>query len=207
MTGSTTRGDGGQGANARQEAAVVDDLAAGIGAFIGGRRHFDPGIVVGVEFDLARLGHRAENVDLIRNTAIPSASLVYQTQWLGTARMTLGWSLGDVLVYGTGGAAFAADQARRTQYRVVGGTAQAMFTEEDAALRTGYAIGAGAELRLPERPWSLRAEYLHVRLADRDFSFPDARGGAQASFTSVQGRIADNKGHMNLARIGIAFTF
>ena len=120
--------------------------------------------------------------------------------------MTAGWSFGDVLVYGTGGAAFATEKERRTQYELVSGVAQARFTEKDDALRYGFALGAGAEWRITGA-WSLRAEYLHVRFADEKFRFPYARAGAQGGYVTVQGRIADNAGHMNLVRIGVAYTF
>ena len=46
-----------------------------------------------------------------------------------------------------------------------------------------------------------------MRFADATFRFPDGRGGAQASFTNVQGRIAENSAHMNLVRIGVSYTF
>jgi opacity protein-like surface antigen len=83
---------------------------------------------------------------------------------------------------------------------------EAAFSETDRETRVGYALGAGLEWRWG-KPWALRADYLHVRFPDQTFLFPDARGGAQASFTNVQGRIATNDAHSNTVRIGLTYTF
>lgn len=207
ITGSTTRGDGGFGVNASSESANVDDRAAGFGAFLGARRQLELGGVAGVELSLSRLWHESDNFILINNTPNPSASLRYQTHWLATALTSIGLSSENFLVCITGGAAIVRDQARRTQYQLVGGASQAMFTEKDEAIRFGYALGALAEWRIAEGPWSLRVEYLHVRFPERGSRFDDARAGAQAGFDTVQGRIADDNGYLNQARIGFAYSF
>jgi len=111
-------------------------------------------------------------------------------------------------VFGSGGAAFAIEKVTRTQYQAVGGSnvTEPRFSETDRENRLGYALGAGLEWRLG-KVWAIRADYLHVRFPDQTFEFPDARGGAQAAFTSVQGRIATNDAHLNTVRIGITYTF
>ncbi len=204
--GYTTRDGRVFGSNASQESANVNDRAVGFGLFAGARRSFGAGIVAGVEADLSRLGHRAENVTYISGSDNRVAQMTYETEWLGTARVTLGRSFGDLLVYGTGGAAFATEKERRTQYQLVGAVTEAMFTEKDDATRFGFTLGAGAEWRFANA-WSIRAEYLHVRFADHEFRFPDARGGAQAGYSTVQGRIADNTGRLNIVRVGLAYRF
>jgi opacity protein-like surface antigen len=206
IKGATLKADGTFGSNASQESAQVNDRAAGLGVFAGWRRRFDPGIVVGVEADVMGLNHDATNVNLLAANAQPVATVRYETGLLATARMTAGWTFGDILVYGTGGLALAPENETRTQYRLIAGTNVAQFSETSDATRAGFALGAGAEWRIIAG-WSLRADYLYVRFADATFRFPDARGGAQGSFTSVQGRTADNSAHMNLVRIGISYAF
>ncbi len=206
IKGFTLRGDGGIGSNASAESAQVNDRAGGLGAFVGWRRRFDPGFVLGIEADVTGLNHDATNFNLLAASAQPVATVRYETSLLATGRLTAGWSFGNVLVYGTGGLALAPEQETRTQYRLIAGTSVPQFSETSEATRTGLALGAGAEWRIVGG-WSLRADYLHVRFADATFRFPDGRGGAQASFASVQGRIADNSAHMNLVRIGFSYTF
>lgn len=212
ISGTTVKADGTVGTNATNEAAnALQDEAAGLALLLGIRRRLDSGLILGLEADFAYLGHTARNENLITSgpyTGQPSATLRYETPWLSTARAVAGWSFGDLLVFASGGAAFATEKVTRTQYRAVGGTSvtEAAFSETDRETRVGYALGAGMEWRFG-KPWALRADYLHVRFPDQTFLFPDARGGAQASFTNVQGRIATNDAHSNTVRIGLTYTF
>lgn len=212
ISGTTVKADGTVGANATSEAAnALRDEAAGLALIVGVRKRLDAGLILGLEADVAYLGHQTRNENRINSgayTGQPSATLEYETPWLSTARAVAGWSFGDLLVFASGGAAFATEKVTRTQYRAVGGTSvtEAAFSETDRETRVGYALGAGLEWRWG-KPWALRADYLHVRFPDQTFLFPDARGGAQASFTNVQGRIATNDAHSNTVRIGLTYTF
>ena len=127
------------------------------------------------------------------------------TGWL---RLTAGWSVGRALVYGTGGLAVAHDEVRRTQHRANASTltTDPTFTESDRATRVGHVVGAGVAWHLGG-DWSVRAAYLHARMPRSTAHFPDARGGAQASYSSVQGRIAERRSTFNTLRIGLDWTF
>lgn len=206
IKGYTLRGDGGVGANASQESALVSDHGRGIGAFIGLRKRFEPGFVAGLEADVTWLSHSARNYNLLAGSSQPVAILKYETPWIATARAVAGWAVGDVMVYGTAGFAMTSEVERRTQFRLIGSSTVPMFSENAEKTRTGLAIGGGAEWRFSEA-WSLRAEALHVRLSKSTFQFPDARGGAQAAFATVQGRLARNSGEMNVFRIGVTYRF
>lgn len=206
IKGYTLRGDGGVGANASQESALVSDHGRGLGAFVGARKRFEPGFVAGFEADVTWLAHSARNYNLLAGSSQPVAILKYETPWIATGRAIAGWSIGDLLVYGTGGFAMTSEVERRTQFRLVGASTVPMFTEKAEKTRTGLAVGGGAEWRVTEA-WSLRAEALHVRLAKSNFQFPDARGGAQGAFATVQGRLARNSGEMNVFRIGLTYRF
>lgn len=207
--GTTLKSDGTVGGNATDEAANFTDRAEGFGVLLGKRQQLESGWLIGGEFDLQRLGHRARQSDLIDAgvyTGQTAAALDYSTPWMASTRLVLGSSFDDVLIFGTAGAALASETVRRTQYRSNSTTLQTepIFTESDKAYRWGYAIGAGAEWRL-KKNLALRADYLLARFPQKTFLFPDARGGAQSSFNTVQGRIADNRSRIETFRLGLTY--
>lgn len=211
VSGETLRGDGSVGSNASQESSNFHDKAPGLGLLLGVRQRWAGGWVVGVESDLAWLGHRSSHDTPIQSGVYagqPSAVIRHDTNWLATLRLTAGWQVGRALLYGTGGLAVTHDEVRRTQHRANPSTltTDPVFTESDRSTRVGHVVGAGAHWHLGGA-WSVRAEYLHARLPRSTAYFPDARGGAQASYSSVQGRIAERQSTMNTLRVGLARTF
>ena len=212
INGTTLKADGTVGGNATDEAAnALRDESQAVSVHLGVRKRLDSGLIVGLETQLARVGHQARTQDLIDGGIFagqPSATLHYETPWLATARAGAGWSWGDLLVFGTGAAAFAHEKVTRTQYRTVGGTntTAAQFSEIDRELRLGYALGVGMEWRWSKR-WAVRAEYLQVRFPGKEFRFPDARGGAQGAFNDVQGRVATNRADLDTVQIGLTYAF
>lgn len=212
ISGSTLKADGTVGANASDEAAQnLRDETSGLGLFVGVRKRLNSGLIVGLEAEGARLAYEARTRDEISSGTYvgqPAATLHYQAPWLATARVLAGWSFGDVLVFGSGGAAFLTEKETRTQYQAVTATTvtAAQFSETDRVNRFGHALGAGLEWRWG-KPWAMRAEYLHARFPAETFRFPDARGGAQSAYTTVQGRVASNGMHLNTVRVGVTYTF
>lgn len=211
VRGDTVRGDGAFGSNASQESADVHDRASGLGLALGWRRRWASGLIAGVESDLSWLGHRSSQSNPISSGVYagqPSSVLRYETHWLASLRLTAGWSIGRALLYGTGGLAVAHDEVRRTQHRANASTltTDPTFTESDRATRVGHVVGAGVAWHLGGA-WSVRAEYLHARLPRSTAHFADARGGAQGSYSSVQGRIADRRSAFNTLRVGLDWTF
>ena len=212
IDGTTVKTDGTTGSNASQETAQdLRDQGQGVAVVVGYRKPLESGLLVGLEADLARPGHSISTRNLIAAGTYagqPSASLQYQMPWLVTTRGVAAWSLGDVLVFGSAGAALATEEVTRTQYRTVTGSnvTAAQFSEVDRQTRLGLALGAGLEWRV-SKPWSIRADYLHVRFPAETFRFPDARGGAQGSFSDVQGRVASNRASWNAFRVGVVYGF
>lgn len=209
VQGTTLKSDGTVGSNASQEAANFTNRAEGFGVLVGKRQRLESGWLIGGELDLQRLGHRAAQSSLVGSGVYAgqsAATLDYANPWMSTARFVLGSSFDDVLIFGTAGAALASETVQRTQYRANSITLQTdpVFSEKDKAYRWGYAIGAGAEWRV-KKNISLRAEYLLARFPDKTFTFPDARGGAQGSFSTVQGRIADNRARIETLRLGLTY--
>ena len=161
-------------------------------AAAGAQRPGQSGVIAGVQagYDW-RAGNLvagiAADVDYFRTRAATSGSGLYSccrpfgftvgsslaTDWLVTARPRLGWLVGDVLLYGTGGLALTQVRAgwSFSDNFFTGG----MFTDaaESASvsrLKAGWVAGGGAEVALSRR-WSINAEYLHV-----DFGSVSANG-------------------------------
>lgn len=91
--------------------------------------------------------------------------------WLGTARMRVGYALGNFLPYITGGLAYgeldnniisnAAYSTTSTNYNYFSGGS---FSSSGSAVNVGWAAGAGAELMVAPN-WSLKGEYLYTQLS------------------------------------------
>jgi outer membrane immunogenic protein len=117
-------------------------------------------LVFGVETDVMALGLEDEGsyfhpADEKWNDDDSKAS--QSIDWLGTARLRLGVSAGDFLLYGTGGLAFghtSFDYSVTNLSDVSGG---------ESEWKLGWAAGGGAEYALDER-WTVTAEYLYFDL-------------------------------------------
>jgi outer membrane immunogenic protein len=83
--------------------------------------------------------------------------------YFSTIRGRLGYSFGNILVYGTGGFAYGAVHNRV----FVNGVADA---HKDAT-ETGFAAGGGVEYSINPR-WSLKAEYQYIDLGSYKMSAP-----------------------------------
>jgi len=77
-------------------------------------------------------------------------SILEEPAWVGSVRPRLGYAMGPLLFYGTGGLAYANLNLSN-------------FTVSNADLRLGWTAGAGIEYML-YRNLSLRLEYLHTNL-------------------------------------------
>jgi opacity protein-like surface antigen len=80
--------------------------------------------------------------------------------WLGTVRGRLGYASGNLLVYATGGLAYAKVNDTYS-YNLAAGLVSASGSSSDT--QTGWTIGGGAELAI-DRAWSLKGEYLFYSL-------------------------------------------
>lgn len=103
------------------------------------------GLVVGVEGDVNGAGYKG----VATSALVPGASATIKSDIKGSARGRLGFALDKLLVYGTGGAAFA---EFRDSYASPVGAFSASHT------RIGYTVGGGVEYAITPN-WSLRAEY------------------------------------------------
>lgn len=92
-----------------------------------------------------------------------------EVDWFGTVRGRLGYALGNVLLYGTGG--FAAGGVRATSFYTdnnVGGLGGNAFATQfgrasNSDTNTGWTAGGGIEVKITPN-WSLKGEYQFINL-------------------------------------------
>ena len=104
-----------------------------------------------------------------------------KADWLSTVRGRAGWAIDRVLLYGTGGAAFAPVQAGFN-----GGPFQ-------STTQVGWTAGAGLEFAFAPN-WTAKAEYLYADLGSSNCTV-DCFGNTSVKFTE------------NIVRAGINFKF
>src|SRR5690606_12028255 len=75
-------------------------------------------------------------------------------KWFGTLRGRLGYAADRVLLYVTGGLAYANNSFEFTGVDLVGNN----FTISDSTTKTGYVLGAGVEWAVAGS-WTVKAEY------------------------------------------------
>jgi outer membrane immunogenic protein len=128
--------------------ATSDPLAIK-GGFAGGTLGYNwqSGMFVyGLEGDVAW-------ADIKNSVTVGGITATDKIQALGTFRGRIGVAFEQLLLYGTGGFAFADNKASATGLGV---------TLSDSKVRSGWTAGAGAEWMFTPR-WSLKAEYLYRR--------------------------------------------
>jgi outer membrane immunogenic protein len=170
---------GGTGAAAAVAAgAIPTDFNYGSSASIlaggqlGCNYQFAPYWVVGVETDLAGTRFDAGQTLNTAVTGFPAltTSVSESMTWIGTTRGRLGWAQGNVLIYATGGAAYANINRAYTLNNIAGG-GTLNVTAADSSTQFGWTAGGGAELALGR--WTVRGEYLFYDLRDHVLSAPN----------------------------------
>ena len=126
--------------------------------------------VLGVEADMQGGNIEGTTAGIIGAPPF-AASASSELNWLSTIRARAGVSTGPVLLYATGGVAFA-----DMDYALVG-TDGTIAAGGDTL--TGYAVGGGLEWAFAPN-WSLKSEYLYVDLGDARIAGVDG-GGAPIS--------------------------
>jgi outer membrane immunogenic protein len=125
--------------------------------------------VLGAEFDFSASGMDGTKtitpITQNNGTPFPGAGFVsahQDTRWVSTLRPRLGVTLVPrLLVYGTGGLAFAyVHESAITDFRPVGTT---QYPAAINGTKKGWVGGFGAEIGLTRR-WSVKGEYLHYNL-------------------------------------------
>ena len=134
----------------------VDNIPTKPSGFVGGAQagyNFQNGPwVFGIEGDIQ--GNGASDT---------FAPWKFSNPWFGTLRGRVGYALGNVMFYGTGGLAFG--ELRATTFGV-----------SESHTNAGWTAGVGAEMGFAPN-WSAKIEYLYVDLATSNFIVTGASNG------------------------------
>jgi len=162
--------------------------------------------VVGAETDFDGTGlNKGQTI----NTAVPTffaatSSVNQKMGWIGTTRARAGAAFDNVLVYLTGGVAYANVSDSYSFNNVVGG-GPVLTSGSDSTTRFGWTAGGGAEFAYG--PWIFRTEALYYDLGNHTLSAACTLvGGAPcAAPNTIFNANFENKGVM--ARAGVSFKF
>jgi outer membrane immunogenic protein len=114
-----------------------------------------------------------------------------RTNWFATVRPRVGYSFGNLMPYVTGGLAVG-DVNVHSFFKPTGGGG-VDFTKTEF----GWTAGAGLEIPVYAN-WSVKAEYLYVRLADTSGPSSNPTAGVTATTT---------KFYENIIRAGLNYSF
>lgn len=190
--------------------AVGSTTTKGSHAIVGGKVGYNVqagSFVVGIEADLSSFRFNATAA----STGSPFATMpagfatfneTASASWLATIRGRVGYAADRVLVYGTGGAAFA-NVGFSNAYVGLSPHGFGLENEVSAAsqTKTGWAAGAGIEYALT-RNWIVSAEYLHVDLGAISTSGLVTTGGAPTATLNFSSKLTSD-----IVRGGISYKF
>ena len=157
-------------------------------------------VVVGLEADI-QSGDNSARSQFLGSELGPTYRTSASLDLFGTARMRVGYVIGNALFYGTAGVAFGKGSGTLS---ISPGTPDAPgvggpYVGKDSQTHTGYAVGGGLEYRLT-RTFSIKAEYLHVDLSRETYTFSLA--GSNGSVVT-----ADEDLTLDIGRIGLNVHF
>ncbi len=193
--GTTAPGVGGAG-----QAPTAGDFGqdSGVigGPYVGCNYQFMNGVVVGAEGDFNWTGLNGSfNAPNLLASGAPTSpggiSMTSDTRWAASLRARLGYAvMPNVLVYGTGGGAWASTDYTGVDTINSGQSSTVNFSNS----ATGWVAGGGVEWAPWSNNWILRAEYLHYQF-----------GGVSAS----SGFAVFNFGELKIdtVRAGLSYKF
>jgi outer membrane immunogenic protein len=191
------------------------------GGQIGYNWQVDPRWVIGIEgdWDWTRARYSA-----CRQTDVGGAAcfdnnhgfetLGAKTDWLATARARVGFTLANVLLYGTGGAAWGRVKTDLSQDCLKDGCGSTsttqLFTASTAGhTKAGWVAGFGAEAAI-DTHWSVRAEWLHIDLGtitDRLSSVGASEDEEGGSSSGTQTTVWSRNERFDEFRVGANYRF
>jgi opacity protein-like surface antigen len=186
------------------------------GAYVGCNYQFTsgllPGLVAGVEGDFnwtdVKGSFEADNVVVppigVHVTSIPSGggiSMTSDTRWAASLRARLGYAvLPNVLVYGTGGRAWATTDYTGVDAFNTGGSVSTTFSNNGA----GWVAGGGVEWAPWMNNWILRVEYLHYDINGASSTVGGTNPVTQSKFLTTF-NFGDLK--LDTVRAGVSYKF
>jgi len=210
-TTTITVADGGSGAAAAAAAgAIPTAFSYGGSSWLAGGQagcnYQASNWVLGVETDISGTelnGNRgiATNVPPF----FPAVSSVSQDiNWIGTTRARLGATWSNVLLYGTGGVAYANTSYTYALSNIAGGGVVATAAT-DATTQVGWTAGGGVEVGFGA--WSLKGEYLYYDLGSHTLTAACSSviGGCTGTAATSFSTHFSNNG--SIARVGLNYRF
>jgi high affinity Mn2+ porin len=142
-------------------------------------------LLLGIEGDISFPNYLDDGIVASRST--PSSAVAEKLDFVSTVRGRAGYAFDHWLFYATGG--FAWSQARFLE-------GSSLTGNEDKVLRmrTGWALGAGAELAIAPG-WTARLEYLYDRLGKASGTFPSGTGYESTTVDLNSVRLGLNRKH------------
>ena len=105
---------------------------------------------------------------------------------MGTVRGRLGYAFDQVLLYGTGGYAWADNRITATALGV---------SISDSQFHSGWTVGAGVEVMFAPK-WSVKAEYLYRSFQSETYNFP-----------GIATNVASGTLNLNSVQVGVNYHF
>lgn len=115
-----------------------------------------------------------------------------QLKSIGTVRARFGYAIDQLLIFVTGGFAYASTEAKLTSI------VPPVITASGSQSYSGYTIGGGVEYGL-NKNWSAKAEYLYADFGKRSHTYVFTSDVAQAA--------ADTSLESNILRIGLNYKY
>ena len=149
-------------------------------------------IVLGAEADFNYLGFNdSSNDSFTLGLTDYTTKASFDADWFGTLRGRIGYSFDNLLVYGTGGAAYGHMSANGKVVQDVSGTVTTWKGSTDTT-NWGWTVGGGLEYGIDN--WSLGVEYLYVDLgsAEWDSNLIDQsklKGNVDYAFSTVRASV------------------
>lgn len=159
----------------------LHDVGFLAGGEIGYNWQVDPNWMLGVEgdWDWLRTSYnfcRQTNINSLPCTDndLGFETIGSQTNWLATARARVGVTMGWIMVYGTGGAAWGSVATTESLSCLVEGCGSSSLklaaSSTVTQIKTGWTAGVGVEGML-DAHWSVKAEFLYVDLGNFSDTF------------------------------------
>jgi outer membrane immunogenic protein len=185
-----------------QFGATEESSKSGFGGGVQAGWNYQAGCTVfGIEADWTwtSLGNSKFSTDGGVGAALDTAQIDTNMKWMGTVRTRSGVVVNNLLLYVTGGLAYA--KFNRTYTGIDIGVATDVF--DDSSTRWGGVVGVGAEWAL----WnsvSLKGEVLYARFQDNESTFRSAIATAAGNNPNVR---FENQDAVWSGRIGLNWRF
>jgi outer membrane immunogenic protein len=128
-------------------------------------------VVLGVEADWSFSGIKSDDrvVFAPGGGAVSTTDIEHKLDWLATFRGRLGYSVGNVLPYVTGGLAYGQVESSAVAVNAgFGAPFDGTFSGSDKQRHLGWVVGGGIEFAFSSN-WSGRIEYIHADLGEERY--------------------------------------